>query len=77
MPKPRVNGKIRASEVRVIEYQGRQLGIMRLTDALKAAKLRGIDLVEIASTAKPPICCLMDYGEYLSAHTKKVKRKKR
>jgi translation initiation factor IF-3 len=71
-----VNDKIQASEVRVIGVHRRQLDIMSLTDALKLAKSQGIDLVEIAPTAKPPVCCLIDYGKFRSNMDKKKKRKK-
>ena len=79
-PKPflgtaaKVNGKISAPEVRVIEYRGRQYGIMRLSDALRLAKSKGIDLVEIAPTAKPPVCCLIDYGKFRHQQQKKKKK---
>lgn len=59
-----INEKIRASSVRVIGDQDEQLGIMPLADALALARSRKIDLVEIASTAKPPICCLVDFSKF-------------
>lgn len=72
----RVNGKIRANKVRVIGEQGRQLGIMKLSDALDLAKKLGIDLVEIAPHAKPPVCQLVDYGMFRYERSKRRKRKK-
>jgi translation initiation factor IF-3 len=74
--KVRVNGQIHASEVRVVGAQGRQLGVMPLSEALELAKSKNIDLVEIAPTAKPPVCRLIDYGKFRSDLSKKKKRKK-
>ena len=56
----RVNGKIRAREVRVIGTDGNQLGVLTLGDALTLARANGVDLVEIAPNATPPVCRLVD-----------------
>jgi translation initiation factor IF-3 len=61
---PRVNRRIRAPEVRVIDPDGEQLGIMTVDDALERAEGFGLDLVEVAPTARPPVCRIMDYGKY-------------
>jgi translation initiation factor IF-3 len=63
--KVRVNGQIRAREVRVIGMGGQQLGIMKLVKALRLARSMGADLVEIASHARPPVCRIIDYGKFL------------
>lgn len=60
----RVNGKIRSHEVRVVTDDGQQLGVMGIREALAAAQQRGLDLVEIAPTARPPVCKIIDYGKY-------------
>jgi len=60
----RVNREIRAPEVRVIDENGAMLGIFPPFEALKMAEERGLDLIEIAPTAKPPTCKIMDYGKY-------------
>jgi translation initiation factor IF-3 len=60
-----VNHQIRAREVRVIDGDGTQLGVMQVRDALALATQRELDLVEVAPTANPPVCRLMDYGKYL------------
>jgi translation initiation factor IF-3 len=73
----RVNGKIRAREVRVIGVDGRQLGIISLGDALNQARAAGVDLVEIAPTATPPVCRLVDYGKYRYEQAKKDKESKK
>lgn len=72
----RVNGKIRAKEVRVIGEQGQQLGVMLLVDALNLARAAGIDLVEIAPIALPPLCRLVDFGKFLYESAKKRKKQK-
>lgn len=73
----RVNGKIRAREVRVIGVDGKQLGIIPLTDALNMARQSGVDLVEIAATATPPVCRLVDFGKYRYELAKKEKDSKK
>lgn len=61
----RINEKIRAREVRVIDDSGEQLGIMAPFDALKIARERSLDLVEISPNAVPPVCRIQDYGKFL------------
>jgi translation initiation factor IF-3 len=60
----RVNGKIRAREVRVIDTDKKQLGVLPLGDAINLARNKGVDLVEIAPNATPPVCRLIDFGKY-------------
>jgi translation initiation factor IF-3 len=60
-----VNERIRAKEVRVIDEEGKQLGIMPPFEALKMARNQGLDLVEVAPTANPPVCRIINYGKYL------------
>ncbi len=62
----RTNDRIRAREIRVIDDEGEQMGIMTPYDALKKAREKNLDLVEISPTAQPPVCRIMDYGKYLS-----------
>lgn len=73
----RVNGKIRAREVRVIGVDEKQVGILSLGDALNLARSHGVDLVEIAPTANPPVCRLVDYGKYRYEQAKKEKESKK
>jgi len=73
----RVNGKIRAREVRVIGVDGKQLGVISLSDALNQARAAGVDLVEIAPTAIPPVCRIVDYGKYRYEQAKKEKESKK
>ncbi|HUY81622.1 MAG TPA: translation initiation factor IF-3 [Acidobacteriaceae bacterium] len=61
----RVNEKIRAREVRVVDETGQQLGILTPFEALKIARERSLDLVEVSPTANPPVCKIQDYGKYL------------
>jgi len=60
-----VNERIRAREIRVVDEEGGQLGIMPPFEALKIARERGVDLVEVSPTANPPVCRVMNYGKYL------------
>jgi translation initiation factor IF-3 len=74
-PKVRVNGRIRAAEVRVIGEDGRQVGVLPLAEALALAKSRGIDLVEIAPRARPPVCRLVDFGKFRYEAAKRRRKK--
>ncbi len=67
----RINEEISAPEVRLIGVEGEPLGIVNLVTANKMAEEAGVDLVEIAPTAKPPVCRIMDYGKYKYAEAKK------
>ncbi len=69
----RVNGKIRAREVRVIGMDGKQIGILPLGEALTLARQHGVDLVEVAPNANPPVCRLIDYGKFRYEQAKKEK----
>ena len=60
----RVNGKIRAREVRVIDSEKKMLGVMTLSDAINLARQKAVDLVEIAPNATPPVCRLIAFGKY-------------
>lgn len=73
----KINGKIRAREVRVIGDEGRQLGVMTLGDALTMARSQGVDLVEIAANAVPPVCRLVDFGKFRYEQAKKDKESKK
>jgi len=73
----RVNGKIRAREVRVIGVDGRQLGVISLNEALALARQHGVDLVEIAATATPPVCRLVNLGKFRYEKAKKEKESKK
>ena len=67
----RINEEINAPEVRLIGLDGAQLGVVNLAAANKMAEEAGVDLVEIAPTAKPPVCRIMDYGKFRYAESKK------
>lgn len=73
----RVNGKIRAREVRVIGDKQEQLGVMPLTDAINLARQKGVDLVEIAPNATPPVCRIIDFGKFRYEQSKKEKESKK
>jgi len=67
----RVNERIIGKEVRLVGEEGEQLGIMPLSQALETARRHNFDLVEVAATATPPVCRLLDYGKYKYEQTKK------
>ena len=75
--KVRVNGMIRARQVRVIDEEGNQLGIMSPGDAIREAEERGLDLVEVAGKAAPPVCRIMDYGKYRYQQSKRAKESRK
>jgi len=61
---PRINGKISAKQVRIVDESGNELGVFSLADALSLARSRGDDLIEIEAEEEPPLCRVMDYGKY-------------
>jgi translation initiation factor IF-3 len=73
----RINERIRAREVRVIDDEGRQIGILPPYEALKLAREKNLDLVEVSPTAQPPVCRIMDYGKYLYQQEKKEREAKK
>src|SRR5947199_120505 len=73
----RMNERIRAREVRVIDDEGEQLGILPPFEALKIARSKNLDLVEISPTAQPPVCRIMDYGKFLYQQEKKEREAKK
>jgi translation initiation factor IF-3 len=72
-----VNERIRVREVRVIDENGEQLGIMPPPQALAIARQKGLDLVEIAATANPPVCRIMDFGRYQYQEQKRARSAKK
>lgn len=74
---PRVNHRIRVPEVRLVGQEGEQLGIVAIEDAMRMAQDAGVDLVEVAAAARPPVCKLMDYGKYKYLQKKKANEAKR
>ena len=75
--KLRVNDEIRISPVRLIDENGKNLGIISLNKAIDIAKEKGLDLVEIAPHIKPPVCRIINYGKYLYQQSKKTKSTKK
>ncbi|MEX1329838.1 MAG: translation initiation factor IF-3 [Desulfobacterales bacterium] len=72
-----INRDIRAREVRVIDPDGEQIGIIPTRQALETASEFGLDLVEVSPNAKPPVCKIMDYGRYRYEQTKKKQEAKK
>src|SRR5579883_3011519 len=73
----RINDRIRAREIRVIDDEGNQVGVLPPFEALKMARERNLDLVEISPTAQPPVCRIMDYGKFLYQREKKEREAKK
>lgn len=67
----RVNDEIRAPEVRLISSDGEQLGVVPLREALNTAREQGLDLVEVAPGARPPVCKILDFGKFQYLQMKK------
>jgi translation initiation factor IF-3 len=72
-----VNERIHAKAVRLISFDGQQLGIMSTLDAMNAARQAGMDLVEVSPNADPPVCKIMDYGKYKYQASKKTQEGKK
>ncbi len=68
---------IRVPQVRVVDAEGEQLGIMSVADALEVASDKGLDLVEVAPNASPPVCRIMDYGKFKYDASKKARDAKK
>ena len=66
-----MNERIRAKEIRVVDDESKQLGIMPPYEAIKIARERGLDLVEVSPTANPPVCRIVNYGKYLYQQSKR------
>ncbi len=73
----RVNERIRAREVRLIDENGMQLGIVPVPEALRVARERNLDLIEVAPGAQPPVCRIMDYGKHKYELAKKDREGRR
>ncbi len=71
--KERINGQITAPMVRLIDAEGKQVGIVSLQEALKEAKKANLDLVEIAPKANPPVCKIIDFGQYYYQKERKMR----
>lgn len=74
---PRLNHRIRVPEVRLIDAEGNQMGIVETRQALAMAQEAGLDLVEVAAQAQPPVCKILDYGKYKYEQAKKTKEAKK
>jgi len=74
---PKVNEEIRVPKVRVISSSGEALGVLTIMEARERAVVEGFDLVEVAPSADPPVCRIMDYGKFKYEKSKKVKEAKK
>ena len=74
---PKINERIRFPEIRVIDSDGAQVGLLTPDEALTIAQERELDLVLVSETAKPPVCRIMDYGKYKFEQEKKAREAKK
>ena len=72
-----INEQIRDSSIRVVSEDGEQLGVMSSREAMSIAEEKGLDLVKVSPTAKPPVCKIMDYGKFRFEQSKKLKEAKK
>lgn len=72
----RINNQIRATELRVLDSENKNLGVLSIKDALELAQNQGLDLIEIAPNANPPLAKIMDFGKYKYEANKKLKKSK-
>jgi translation initiation factor IF-3 len=73
----RVNERIRIPEIRLVDQNGKQLGVVPTHEARRIAEEANLDLVEVAPTARPPVCRIMDFGKYKYEQAKKAKESKK
>ncbi len=76
-PEVRINERIRVPQVRVIGEDGSQVGVVATRDALAMAQSKGLDLVEVSPTARPPVCRIMDYGKYKYEQNRRARKAKK
>ena len=72
----RINNQIRASELRVLDDQNQNIGVLSIKDALELAHNKGLDLIEISPNGNPPVAKIMDFGKYQYEASKKLKKAK-
>jgi translation initiation factor IF-3 len=76
-PEVRVNERIRVPQVRVIADDGAQVGVLAVREALALAQSKGLDLVEVSPTARPPVCRIMDYGKFKYEQNRRARKAKK
>lgn len=77
VPKEKINNQIRVSKVRLISDSGKQIGVVSIAEALKEAERAGLDLVEISPNANPPVCKIMDFGQYHYQKERKLRESRK
>ena len=77
VPKERINNEINSNQVRLISEKGEQVGVVSLAEAMRLAENVGLDLVEIAPSAKPPVCKIMDFGQYHYQKERKMRESRK
>jgi translation initiation factor IF-3 len=77
VPEVRVNERIRVPKVRVIGDDGTQVGVLATREALVLAQSKGLDLVEVSPTARPPVCRIMDFGKFKYEQNRRARKAKK
>ena len=77
MNEPRYNERIRAREVRLVDADGSQVGVVSIVEALERARVAELDLVEVAAQADPPVCRIMDYGKFRYEEAQRIKESRK
>jgi translation initiation factor IF-3 len=76
-PEHRINERIRVPQIRLIGDDGSQVGVVPVREALAMAQAKGLDLVEVSPTARPPVCRIMDYGKFKYEESRKARKAKK
>ncbi|NQV96758.1 MAG: translation initiation factor IF-3, partial [Acidimicrobiaceae bacterium] len=74
---PRYNERIRAKQVRLVDADGSQVGVVSIEDALERSRKVDLDLVEVAPLAEPPVCRIMDYGKFRYEEAQRLKESRK
>ncbi|MFM9070159.1 MAG: translation initiation factor IF-3, partial [Acidimicrobiaceae bacterium] len=74
---PRYNERIRAKQVRLVDADGSQVGVVSIEDALERSRKADLDLVEVAPLAEPPVCRIMDYGKFRYEEAQRLKESRK
>ncbi|MCF7918606.1 MAG: translation initiation factor IF-3 [Candidatus Cloacimonetes bacterium] len=77
VPKEKINREIRADQVRLIDSDGSQVGVVSLAEAINMAKQQNLDLVEISPSANPPVCRILDFGQYHYQKERKMRESRK
>lgn len=72
--RPPINNQIKASEIRIIDEEGNQMGVLPTSEGLRLAQEKGLDLIQVTEKIDPPVCKIMDFGKYLYREQRKERK---